>query len=548
MSDEQTTTDEKLTSSSALIGKKLGDYELTELMAAGGMARIYKGIDRNLNRTAAIKVLMRELMETDETLTDRFLREARAIAALEHDNIVHVYQSGDQDGYYFLAMKYVDGKDLADELNNLRRRGKNMDVKRALRILGQVASALDYAHSFDIIHRDIKPSNILLDKNDKAILTDFGLALWQSVDKTMGTAFGTPRYISPEQALASEKSVPQSDIYSLAVVLYEILTGDMLFRADTPMQIALSHISEPPPPPRSINPNIPEAVEKELLKALAKDPKKRHHTATEFITAVEAAYGTDLDKADAPTPPPITGTQTPVLSDEDKRALFSTAPKPVTQEESDTHQGRSRSNPALAGVSERPKAPKRNNLPVFIIGIIILAALGGGAAFILSSGNPDNQTTDRNTQVANDTSVTGSPTSEATKTPIPASAANSPLLLNYSWEAVVFVNRTDERLTVRNLEITWNDGLQSREVPTNDLSPNGCATIYQSYRDFERKAGALKCTGNQKISQVNTDAQYFWRDTTSQRFEVRLNGEVIGRCNAIGRDVIVDCPLAWPEE
>lgn len=273
-----------------LIGKQLGDYELLELLTSGGMARIYKGIDVRLQRYAAVKVLMRELLDSDETLPERFQREARAVAQLDHPNIVTVYQTGEQDGYMFIAMRLIEGNDLADELTRLRRISQMMEPRRALSILQQIADALDYAHARGIIHRDFKPSNVLLDAQDRAYLTDFGLALWQSKDKTMGTAFGTPRYIAPEQALASETAVPQSDIYAMAVVLYEILTGDMLFRADTPMQIALSHISEPPPSPRLINPSIPEPVEKELLKALSKNAKDRHQTAGEFISAVKAAY------------------------------------------------------------------------------------------------------------------------------------------------------------------------------------------------------------------------------------------------------------------
>ncbi|MBK9125632.1 MAG: protein kinase [Chloroflexi bacterium] len=273
-----------------LIGKSLGDYELVDLLTSGGMARIYKGLDKRLQRYAAVKVLMRELLDSDESLPERFSREARAVAQLDHPNIVTVYQTGEQDGYMFIAMRLIDGNDLADEISRLRRLGKLMDPMRALNILEQIAEALDYAHGRGIIHRDFKPSNVLLTEGDRAYLTDFGLALWQSKDKTMGTAFGTPRYIAPEQALASETAVPQSDIYAMAVVLYEILTGDMLFRADTPMQVALSHISEPPPSPRGVNPDIPEAVERELLKALSKDAKARHQTAGEFIRAVKAAY------------------------------------------------------------------------------------------------------------------------------------------------------------------------------------------------------------------------------------------------------------------
>lgn len=313
-----TETPQPFSNQGTLIGKTLGDYELQELLTSGGMARIYKGFDLRLQRYAAVKVLMRELLDSDDTLTERFLREARAIARLDHTGIVPVFQSGEQDGYYFMAMRLIEGNDLADEVTNLRRLGQQLPPERAIHILEQVADALDYAHSEGIVHRDIKPSNILLTKGDRAYLTDFGLALWQSVDKTMGTAFGTPRYIAPEQALASEKAVPQSDVYALAVILYEILTGDMLFRADTPMQIALSHISDMPTPPRTINPLIPQRVEDEVLRALSKDPNLRHETAGEFIQAVKTAY------ADAST-----STTPPMISTPTKKNTISTPPPNV---------------------------------------------------------------------------------------------------------------------------------------------------------------------------------------------------------------------------
>lgn len=570
MADEQTTKDDNAGSTvgasaprderSAMIGKKLGDYELVELMAAGGMARIFKGIDRRLERTAAVKVLMRELMESDDTLTDRFSREAKAIARLEHENIVRIYQTGEQDGYYFLAMKYVEGKDLADELNDLRRRGRNMEVKRTLRILGQVAAALDYAHRHDIIHRDIKPSNILLDKEDKAVLTDFGLALWQSKDKTMGTAFGTPRYISPEQALASERSVPQSDIYSLAVVLYEILTGDMLFRADTPMQIALSHISEPPPAPRSVNPNIPEGVERELLKALAKDPNKRHRTATEFINSITTAYGPALSQKDGPLPAPLSISKTPVLTDDSKQDLLAAWDNKVKSATGSSSDSSSTSAPVNAAAPsdmlntqtahvrppELAKAAKqgRGIIRPLTIAVLLLALVGGGAFFAMNGGLGSNS---GGTPAATQAGISGQTSTDApttAPTPIPANAADSPLLLSYNWFASVFLNRTEARYTADDLEVTWEGGQQ--DVNAVDLSQNGCAVIYLNSRDFN--AGDFACTGNQKPIQVPQE-KLFWRNTVTQSFEVRYKGQVIGRCAVVERgDPITECPLDWPRE
>ena len=288
MSESQ--VDNSTKSKDTLIGKQLGDYRLTSRLASGGMARVYKAMDYKLQRQAAVKVLEKEKAEDDKTLTKRFLREARAVAALEHDNIITIYQFGEEADVYFLAMKVVKGNDLSNELTRLRKAKKLMEIDRALTIMEQVASALDHAHAAGIVHRDVKPSNILLDKGDKTILTDFGLVLRTSSETTMGTAFGTPRYIAPEQAVSSNKATSQSDIYALGVIFYEILTGQTPFNGDSPMEIALSQISDAPPPPRDLNPNIPVKVERELLKALDKDPDKRHKSASEFVQAIREGY------------------------------------------------------------------------------------------------------------------------------------------------------------------------------------------------------------------------------------------------------------------
>jgi serine/threonine protein kinase len=311
MSDKQSQLNNSMN-----FGTMLGQYRLEELIASGGMARIYKAVDTNLERTVAVKILMPELIELDDTLIERFEREAKAVAQLEHDNIVRIYDYRRQDDRYYIVMNYIEGYDLADELNQLRRENKLMEISKALPLLAQVAGALDFAHAAGIVHRDVKPSNVLMTKSGKAILTDFGLVLRQSIDKTLGTAFGTPRYIAPEQALASENSVPQSDIYSLAVITYEMLTGQMLFFSENPMQIAMSHINDRPTPPRSINPTIPLAAEREILKALAKRPVERHRSASEFVSALKKAYR-EMAMSLKDMPSGQASQQTLVLSDDD---------------------------------------------------------------------------------------------------------------------------------------------------------------------------------------------------------------------------------------
>ncbi|MCC6614748.1 MAG: serine/threonine protein kinase [Anaerolineae bacterium] len=305
-----------------LVGKQLGAYKISRLLATGGMARIYEGVDTNLGRPVAVKVLKLEDASADPTLARRFQREAKAIAKLEHDHIISVYHYGEDGGLRYLVMKLIDGKDLSQEISRLRRSGRKMDVGYALDILGQIASAIDFAHEHDVVHRDIKPSNILIDRHGHAVLTDFGLVLQHTFDstQTQGTAFGTPRYIAPEQALASQNAVAQSDIYALAVILYEILTGEAPFSGDTAMEIALGHIGDPPRPPRTLNPKIPVGVEKELLKALEKEPARRHSTAQSFIASVRTAYEREAPDA-------IKGMRTTTHQPSHPTPVFAKAPK-----------------------------------------------------------------------------------------------------------------------------------------------------------------------------------------------------------------------------
>ncbi len=258
--------------SDPMIGARLGDYTVYALIGRGGMARVYEGLDEKLGRKAAIKVISVEHDQNDE-MTQRFIREARAAANLDHPNIVSVYQFGESGSGYYMAMKLAF-----------------LESDKIVSIVTQISSALDYAHSKNVIHRDIKPSNIMLTEDDRAILTDFGLTMTLGSETTLGTAFGTPRYIAPEQAIASHQAGPQSDIYSLGVVLYEMATGQAPFDSDSPMSLALSHITNPPPPPQSVRPDLSHPVQLVILKALEKRPENRWKTATAMADALRKAY------------------------------------------------------------------------------------------------------------------------------------------------------------------------------------------------------------------------------------------------------------------
>ncbi len=343
-----------------LLKTRLGDYTIQELLGRGGMARVYQGLDENLGRRAAVKVLEIDPGdEQDERIIERFKLEARAIASFEHPNIIAIYQYGETDNLFFIAMKLVKGKTLSQVLRENRRTGTLLPPERVLQIVHDVCNALDYAHARQIIHRDIKPSNILFDEEtgNRAILTDFGLAMELGGDSTMGTAFGTPRYIAPEQAVSSQKAVPQSDIYSLSVVVYEMLTGQVPFQDESPMSIALYHITSEPPAPRSINAEIPPEVEAVVLKALSKEPEARHATAEEFYQALEAAYM--HAEVELPTPP-----QRPPVEPETAAAVKEEAPPSPPQSEEKPRGRRSPRKTAAAKTTEEKKpAAKKKPAP-----------------------------------------------------------------------------------------------------------------------------------------------------------------------------------------
>jgi serine/threonine protein kinase len=278
-----------------LIGRQLGDYTIQTLLGQGGMARVYKGYDASLQRYAAVKVVEPNLLASQDEgeYRERFLREARAIARINHPCVVSVFQFGELDNLYYMAMGFVEGDDLREIIKEYNRQKKTMSDKQIMRIIRDIAEALDYSHKNGVIHRDVKPSNIMVTGDGHAVLTDFGLAL-SAQEGTLGNTFGSVHYIAPEQAISSAQAVPQSDLYSLGVVLYEMLTGRVPFEDASAMSVALKHISDPPPLPSTINPRITPSVESVLLKALDKDPRKRHITGNAFATALEAAFMGDI--------------------------------------------------------------------------------------------------------------------------------------------------------------------------------------------------------------------------------------------------------------
>ncbi len=278
-----------------LMGQAIGAYRLIAKLGEGGMAEVYKAYQPRLEREVALKFIRPELA-ADAEFRGRFEHEAQAIARLSHPNIVHVYDFGEEGTRYYLVMEYVPGQTLKGRLESLRAAGKTMDWDEACRIINQIAAALDYAHQQGIIHRDVKPANIMLTPDGRALLNDFGIAKMlgtsQALTQTGGT-IGTPAYMSPEQIRGDKEQLgPTSDLYSLGIVLYEMLTGRVPFVADTPLAVLYKHLHDPIPLPRTLAPTLPEATERVLLKALAKDPTDRYPDGQSLTQALQASFST----------------------------------------------------------------------------------------------------------------------------------------------------------------------------------------------------------------------------------------------------------------
>ncbi|MBN1120540.1 MAG: serine/threonine protein kinase [Anaerolineae bacterium] len=274
---------------SQYIGQDIGGYRVIEPIGMGGMAKVFKAYQPAFDRFVALKILPDHYAE-DETYLERFAQEARIIANLEHKAIVPVYDFGEDNGITYLAMRYLQAGTLKDVI---KRFGGVMPLSDAARIVSQMASALDYAHEHGIVHRDIKPANILVDRNGDAYLTDFGIAkvleATSHLTKT-GTAMGTPTYMAPEHGMGTGVDA-RSDVYSLGIVLYEMVTGRVPFEADTPFAVILAHANEPLLLPRAINPGLPRTIERVILKALAKNPDDRYQTAGGLAWALVEAIG-----------------------------------------------------------------------------------------------------------------------------------------------------------------------------------------------------------------------------------------------------------------
>jgi serine/threonine protein kinase len=391
-----------------LLGKDFGPYRVVEKIAEGGMAVVYKGYQESLNRYVALKVLRKELT-SDRKFIARFRREALAVAKLSHPNILHIHDANLAHGRYYIAMEYVDGGSLKDLLAQ-----GPLPIGNAIDIAIQLADALDYAHREGLIHRDVKPANVLLTRSGRPKLADFGIvqALHERSALTMpGSSPGTPMYMSPEQA-GGQSTDSRTDIYSLGIVLYEMLAGRPPFNPPSAMATLYQQVNEPPPPIRRLQPQVPRWLEAAISTALAKHPRDRYQQASEFAAVLRQRQ----------TPTPIRQSRLPEETLTPIRQLMDS----VTNWRSATW---------LRG---------RGPVPFLLAAILIvfLALLGGGAYMLLANPPPDVAPTERamvttpapsvtlsaTTSVPTDTATpTRSPTATPTSSPTSGPSGSGPI-------------------------------------------------------------------------------------------------------------------------
>jgi len=336
------------------VGENVGPYRVTEQLGQGGMATVFKAFHAALDRYVALKVLHPAFNE-DKTFIGRFEREAKVIAKLEHPNIVPIYDYSEYNNQPYLVMKYIEGETLKARFN----RGP-LTPEEIENVINSVGSALSYAHNQGILHRDIKPSNVLTSPEGTMYLADFGLARIAAQGEStlsVDSIMGTPQYISPEQAMGKKELDAGTDIYSFGVMLYELVVGQVPFNADTPFSIIHDHIYTPLPLPVEVNPNVPETVQRVLLKALAKERSDRYKTIDEMMKAFKTAW--------VEAGVPMQGT-----------SIKMKPPKPADIQKAGNAQSE---EPVAATVAAKSPKKKRSSLFVFGIAFLVLICLIGTA-------------------------------------------------------------------------------------------------------------------------------------------------------------------------
>ncbi len=418
-----------------LAGKTLGKYRLVEQLGRGGMAEVYKAYQPGLDRYVAVKV-MHSFLSEDKDFLARFQREAKLVASMRHPNIVQVHDFDVESGLSYMVMEFIDGDTLKGRLQNLEDKNQWISIDEAVRISLLVGSALKYAHRLGMVHRDVKPANVMIEKQGNVILTDFGIAkIFSGGGATQLTAtgamVGTPSYMAPEQGMG-QPGDERSDIYSLGIMLYQLVTGRLPYEADTPLAVVLKHINEALPMPRQANPEVPESLERVILKAMAKNPDDRYQHVGEMLNDLKRATGMTLDETPTDTmraralPAGATSVGTGVIT-----------PFPTSARAAPSTAVGKPSVPTIVASTPAPAVPaapaRRAGLSAWVIVLIVLAVLFVGVIGVaaVSSMNQQNQAralsstgTAQAVAAANQTPASA-PTATPQATPTPSSVVGT---------------------------------------------------------------------------------------------------------------------------
>ena len=369
-------------------GQKINDrYEIVKSIGEGGMANVYLANDKILDRKVAIKVLRGDL-SADEKFVRRFQREALSVSNLSHPNIVEVYDVGEEDGQYYIVMEYIEGKTLKQLLN----KRESLTLTEVIDIMTQLTDGIAHAHESYIIHRDIKPQNIMIEDDGKIKITDFGIAMALNATQITQTnsVMGSVHYLPPEQA-SGKGSTIKGDIYSLGILMYELLTGTVPFKGDNAVEIALKHMKDKIPSVRKQNPAIPQSVENIILKAAAKNPRNRYETAREMhedlVTCLSEEHANDKkitfeypeNDIDDSTPTPKVTKKVEKPKKENNKTMEDTEDLVKEINTKDMEEEKENDDP----VEEYFEEPKRRNTLIIILSIFFLLLLITGGIFWL---------------------------------------------------------------------------------------------------------------------------------------------------------------------